>query len=494
MTLIIANGAVPAPSGGVVSSDQLAVSRDLVVISLGDTKSAALQPSATLGDQFVEVDYHQSVSGFGPNLLSFLVNASVEVVIHGVDKASVGSLGGPTGLGGSEFDPTIKRVTVFYDTTQCNNRGAHVFDTGGKKIPDPSFIILAHELYHARDFITGAINNATPEPEAEKLAIIGENQSRKEIATFLSVLNNISVDLGQRDPNNHNGGCDPVGSTSGSFWADQAGCFIATAAYGSASDTNVRRFREFRDQKLRGTHWGRAFFQRLYAEYYSYSPRIAADMRASPALRQTVSSLLVGPFLDFLTVAELALSGPQKGIDFVERLESILARDPEIDATAIVYALDHARVASLTFNPAQRPRPPVSPQPTGPLDQVKYVVQLVLAFAPTTEFTRWALIDPLCLHWVALERIHARHDPIDRVASAYMDGLAGWISNMPLPPLLAQWPAETLAKDLTGLGKHTFRTPAARRQVADRLLSFADLFPYELLPLLAQAGWWHGVE
>jgi len=488
MTLIIANGAVAAPGGGgVISSDQLAVTRDLLIISLADTANAILQPSATLGPDFGEVDYHQNFSGFGPDLLTFLVNATEEVIINGVDKASVGSLGGPTGLGGAEFNPVTRRVSIFYDTTQCGGRGSHVLDKGRNKIPDPSFIILAHELCHARDFLTGAINNSTPESIAERLAIIGENQSRAELSPFLSARQNVSVNLGQRDPDNHEGGCDTIGSTNGTFWSNL--CFIATAAYGTVSDPHVGHLRTFRDNNLRRTHWGRAFFESFYAEYYSYSPRIAADMQVAPVFRQAISSLLVDPFLDFLLAAEMALSTPQEGTAFVERLGAILAHEPEVDVIAVAYALADARATLLHFDMEERPQPPVFSPSSEPFDQLKYVVQLVLSLAPAIEFSRWALIDPLCLHWTAIERIYVRHDPIDKVASAYRSDLAEWIANMPIPTILARLPAPTLAKDLAVLGEHTFRTPAVRRQVANRLLAVADAFPYEIAPILAQSGW-----
>ena len=60
-----------------------------------------------------------------------------------------------------------------------------------------------------------------------------------------------------------------------------SGCFIATAAYGSALEPHVVALRQFRDEYLRRTALGRAFI-RLY---YRYSPPVAAAIARHGSLR-----------------------------------------------------------------------------------------------------------------------------------------------------------------------------------------------------------------
>lgn len=66
------------------------------------------------------------------------------------------------------------------------------------------------------------------------------------------------------------------------------GCFIATAAYGSALEPEVQVLRDFRDRWLAPTGPGRA----VTALYYRYSPPIAEWIRPSAARRQAVRAVL----------------------------------------------------------------------------------------------------------------------------------------------------------------------------------------------------------
>jgi uncharacterized repeat protein (TIGR01451 family) len=69
-------------------------------------------------------------------------------------------------------------------------------------------------------------------------------------------------------------------------------CFIATAAYGTPMDEEVRYLRAFRDQYLLGHRIGRSFVE----WYYRVSPPIADFIREHPWLRTTVRAVLA-PFV-----------------------------------------------------------------------------------------------------------------------------------------------------------------------------------------------------
>jgi len=75
-----------------------------------------------------------------------------------------------------------------------------------------------------------------------------------------------------------------------------AGCFIATACYGSAGAEEVIRLRRFRDERLLPTLLGRAFV----AVYYLVSPHLAAWLAHHPNLAATIRRWLLDPLVSIL--------------------------------------------------------------------------------------------------------------------------------------------------------------------------------------------------
>jgi len=74
----------------------------------------------------------------------------------------------------------------------------------------------------------------------------------------------------------------------GYYNSGASGCFIATAAYGSAFEPHVESLRRFRDEYLRRSALGRAFIR----FYYRYSPPVAAIVGRHASLRLVVRALL----------------------------------------------------------------------------------------------------------------------------------------------------------------------------------------------------------
>jgi uncharacterized repeat protein (TIGR01451 family) len=79
--------------------------------------------------------------------------------------------------------------------------------------------------------------------------------------------------------------CDDIGV--GDAYA-MSGCFIATAAYGSADESHVAALREFRDRILRRSAAGRTFID----WYYAHSPPVARYISARPWARAVVRAML----------------------------------------------------------------------------------------------------------------------------------------------------------------------------------------------------------
>ena len=93
----------------------------------------------------------------------------------------------------------------------------------------------------------------------------------------------------------------PVGSSGGSSQDTSTdGCFIVTAAYGSASAPEVKFLQGFRDKVLRKTRWGHQFFDDLWKHYYRISPGISAEMRRDPELQRVMRWGIVEPWMNYI--------------------------------------------------------------------------------------------------------------------------------------------------------------------------------------------------
>ena len=77
---------------------------------------------------------------------------------------------------------------------------------------------------------------------------------------------------------------DPRAVAGADGEAGKKACYIATAAYGSYLDTNVRVLREFRDERLMTSSAGRL----LVDLYYRVSPPVADFIAGRPALKLAV--------------------------------------------------------------------------------------------------------------------------------------------------------------------------------------------------------------
>ncbi len=75
-------------------------------------------------------------------------------------------------------------------------------------------------------------------------------------------------------------------------------CFIATAAFGSSLNRHVQKFREFRNQFLAGSEWGKKFIQ----VYYKYGSQAATVIKKHETLKTLVRGAL-WPLLIFVEIS-----------------------------------------------------------------------------------------------------------------------------------------------------------------------------------------------
>ncbi|MCE2615032.1 MAG: peptidylprolyl isomerase [Nitrosopumilus sp. (ex Thoosa mismalolli)] len=99
----------------------------------------------------------------------------------------------------------------------------------------------------------------------------------------------------------------PVDGLDGEEPAENGGCLIATATYGSELAPQVQQLREIRDNTLLSTASGVAFMTGFNQLYYSFSPSVADLERENPMFKEFVK-FTIAPMLSTLYIMEHAES------------------------------------------------------------------------------------------------------------------------------------------------------------------------------------------
>ena len=92
--------------------------------------------------------------------------------------------------------------------------------------------------------------------------------------------------------------------------ADDSGCLIATAAYGTELAPQVQMLREIRDNTLFSTASGTAFMSGFNTLYYSFAPTVSDWERESPMFKEAVK-VMITPMLSTLSIMSLADEGSE---------------------------------------------------------------------------------------------------------------------------------------------------------------------------------------
>ncbi len=120
--------------------------------------------------------------------------------------------------------------------------------------------------------------------------LTGPSDYSEPVAVVLPAPSAGAIDDGDAPGGNGNGSPAPV--VGGGGGGGGGGCFIATAAFGSELHPRVATLRQFRDEVLLSSWWGRAFndlYQRL-------SPPLARRIEQSETLRSAVRAALTPVF------------------------------------------------------------------------------------------------------------------------------------------------------------------------------------------------------
>ena len=103
---------------------------------------------------------------------------------------------------------------------------------------------------------------------------------------------------------------EPTSDEEPSQIAEEGGCLIATAAYGSELAPQIQSLREIRDNVLFSTISGNSFMTGFNQLYYSFSPTIADYERENPIFKEAVKIGLT-PMLSTLSIMTLANEGSE---------------------------------------------------------------------------------------------------------------------------------------------------------------------------------------
>jgi len=315
-------------------------------------------------------------------------------------------------------------IRIVYDVGQCNGFGIATFDVNGNPITTPNPVILYHELSHA---LRGAQNALQPNDEIP--ATQDENDMRSHLGLCI------------RDVNNHDGGCG-AGNTCGGSTGN--GCFIVSAATGSAQSGEVMALRQLRDRVADLSELGARLIDEIYGEYYQFSPDIAAGLEQNEFARQIVLRTVVGPLLAWYSLAGVLALGrsDQATIDQAAR-DYLDACSGSLGGFSINALLEALRAGDAM--PAGAPK-----SLTDLVPKIRRATQLPLV--------SWAILDPL---------VRASEPKTDQLS--IIDDVAQWLATAPLEALAPPRNPQRLDQGLKGLAGFFNFEPKARRQIGDRL-------------------------
>jgi hypothetical protein len=240
-----------------------------------------------------------------------------------VPLCSRGTAAWPTGFRTMDGVSVLDEVDIVYDVNDyTTGQGYMGYLADGSETPVASVHLLAFSVASAGQIgfqLDGQVaDSSTPFHVDASLSLDMENLVRAQSGLAgRDVPLDVYLPGCPLEPGKRPGSPPPPSKPAKDFWGDVSGsksCFVATAAYGSAFAPEVELLRRFRDDVLRRTRHGDAWFERFYGSYNEVSPAIADRMRGDPELAELLRIGIVQPYVDWL---ELAVAMPDAALDGV---------------------------------------------------------------------------------------------------------------------------------------------------------------------------------
>jgi len=469
VTIFIQNDATGAGAGTVAAA--LALVHITVIANL-DT-GVGLNPAV---GNLQQVTYNQTDPGIPPTRLNTLVNtnfgvnpAGTDIIVLAVggnftlvDGSLITTRGGTalppagSGLPGASLNTTASCL-VLYDTSDNNGSGYCLARQGTGGTLDlrlPLSVMLYHELSHALRIVTAALlaltaacNPASPE---ENAAITDENDMRTQLATLLG------DPVVLRDPNIHCGTSCGGGGSGGSC------CIVASVSSGSPLSTEVQELRALREQFLRRSEVGFAFFDDLHHRYYGFSPQVVSAMATDLDLRAVTLDGFVRPLIRMLQlIRDHALDGvdaEELGRRFCQRLDAA-------EVPSALHVMDQMADVLSAGGGGLGESGDVPDQAAQRAD----VATLLAGRALPDPYIRWGLVEPVQAYHGLLQAWRDG-EPAQALGARVIGFVDSWGGRLPIAPHWGTLTVEQARAELQWLDSTLLRGPRARAEFRCRLV------------------------
>ncbi|HEU4843691.1 MAG TPA: hypothetical protein VFT05_05460 [Burkholderiaceae bacterium] len=319
-------------------------------------------------------------------------------------------------------------IRIVYDVSQCCGKGIVARNNNGDNITVPNPVLLYHEMGHV--FLE--LNHL---PDVESAVIADENVMRSQLGQCLRNVNDHEGGCGDgSDCGGSDGGADSGPPAGGCAAGTTNGCFVVSAATGSAQSDEVHVLRRLRARVAARSVLAARLIDAVYDEYARFSPAIANRIEGDVLARRAVLLAVVRPLLAWYGLAgTLAFDG--RGESATRAARALAAACPRYVGRALLAEVLDSLAAGRALPPA------ASPLLRGLGPELRTAAGLRCA--------RWAVFDPLARAWRAAA---GRADVVEEVAQ--------WLAQAPFELLPKAVPSPSFATRPGAAPRAPFAIPA----------------------------------